>query len=180
MMIMNPMRRLAKNKEGASAVEFSLLATPFFMLLFSVFELGWFFFSNAMLDQAILDGSRGIRTGQVQNASLTVDQFTDTYICPRMGVFGTCDDILTVDVRTFTSYAALLAATDDALACPDDQQSVKDAMQFDAGVQNTIVRVRLCFAFDTINPAVGLSLQGSNGGPRRVISEHVIRTEPYE
>jgi len=48
---MRRIRRYLKNKEGTAAIEFAILAIPFFMLLFAVLELAIVFFINSTLNQ---------------------------------------------------------------------------------------------------------------------------------
>ncbi|HNS86426.1 MAG TPA: pilus assembly protein, partial [Parvularculaceae bacterium] len=42
-----------KDKAGATAVEFSLVVTPFLMIMMSTFEVGWFYFANSQVDSAV-------------------------------------------------------------------------------------------------------------------------------
>lgn len=57
-------RRGARNDEGAVAIEFAIIALPFFALLFGIIELAIIFFLNSSLDSATSQAARGIRTGQ--------------------------------------------------------------------------------------------------------------------
>jgi len=64
---MRRIRRYLKNKEGTAAIEFAILAIPFFMLLFAVLELAVVFFINSTLNHAVSEAGRQIRTGNFQS-----------------------------------------------------------------------------------------------------------------
>ena len=51
-------------REGAAAVEFAMVALPFFVLLYSLIELGLVFMIDAVAENAVVDATRLVRTGQ--------------------------------------------------------------------------------------------------------------------
>src|SRR4051812_34223221 len=55
--------------KGAAALEFAMIAAPFFALLGGVIELGLVFMAQVTLDNAMLTASREIRTGTNQSAT---------------------------------------------------------------------------------------------------------------
>ncbi len=59
----------ARDRRGAAAVEFAILAPLFLALVFSILEAGYFFFVSSAVDQATARAARLIRTGAVQSAS---------------------------------------------------------------------------------------------------------------
>lgn len=174
-------RSFVKNKKGAAAVEFALLAPMFFALTFSILEAGWFFFVNSAVEQANANAARLIRTGQAQNSSLSKDAFYDE-ICDVMKAIGSCDEKLTIDVTAYPTFAAL-AADLSAPVCRDrDDPSIAGA-QFDVsdyGAQRQIVRVRVCYLYKPITPALGLNLAKTTHGDRQLISVSIFRNEPFE
>ena len=66
-------RRFNKDREGTTAVEFAILAFPFFLLLFGIIECSLLFFAGQMLESAVDDVGRKIRTGQLDQ-TMTEDQ----------------------------------------------------------------------------------------------------------
>jgi len=50
---MRQIRRYFKNREGTAAIEFAILAIPFFMLLFAILELAIVFFINSTLTHSV-------------------------------------------------------------------------------------------------------------------------------
>lgn len=173
-------RRLVRDTRGAAALEFALVAPIFFALLFSIFEAGYYFFVTSAVDQATARAARLIRTGQVQSATTPIskDAFFDK-ICEVVQVFGPCSSRLTVDVQRFTDFASL-AADLSAPVCRDASPAAVAAIPYSAGAQRDIVRVRICYLHQTINPALGLKLARTPDGMRKMYSVVIFRNEPYD
>ncbi len=60
-------RRMMKSENGAAAVEFSLVAFPFFMVMGCICETGIMLFTEYSIQAGVQDAARQIRTGQAQN-----------------------------------------------------------------------------------------------------------------
>jgi hypothetical protein len=58
-----------RREDGATAVEFALVALPFFGLVFAILELAIFFFASRYLEDAVFNMSRKILTQRVDPAS---------------------------------------------------------------------------------------------------------------
>ena len=102
---MRRIRRYLKNKEGTAAIEFAILAIPFFMLLFAVLELAIVFFINSTLNHAVSEAGRQIRTGNFQ-ACGTQDNFKKL-VCENMSGLGNCEKRLRVDVVTGNNFGSV-------------------------------------------------------------------------
>lgn len=171
-------RRFLRDLRGASAVEFAIVAPVFFMFMFSTFEVAWFYFVNASVDGASIHAARLLRTGQVQKAELDKDEFYYDVVCPKLAVFGDCSSRLTVEVKTYTSFSELASDT-SPIVCQDEEQTTIDAIPYEPGEDESIIRLRLCYMYDTINPAIGLKLAQDDSGRRKVMASYVLRVEPY-
>jgi Flp pilus assembly protein TadG len=167
----------AADRSGSTAVEFSLLVAPFMMIMMSTFEVGWFYFANAQTDAATIEASRLIRTGQAQEGGFDKEEFF-AEVCPYLEVFGDCGDTLTVEVDTFASFAALAADTSPVI-CANDETDEIEALAYDPGEDNSIVRVRICLLYKTLNPTIGVNVSNVDGGKRRLYGSYVFRNEPY-
>ena len=172
---------LAKlDERGSAAVEFAMVAPIFLALIFSILEAGWYFFVNSAVDQANAQAARLIRTGQAQDG-VSKDAFYDE-ICKVVDTFGSCDDTLTIDVSSFSDFQAL-AADLSSPVCRDRDDPTIEGAQFDEndyGGQRDIIRVRVCFLYKPINPALGLNLAKNSDGRRKLISVSIFRNEPFE
>jgi Flp pilus assembly protein TadG len=56
------LKRFRKQEDGAAAVEFALIALPFFALIFAVFELAIFFFASRYVEDGLFNASRKVLT----------------------------------------------------------------------------------------------------------------------
>ena len=106
-------RRFVRAKSGATAIEFAIVALPFFALLGGIFETSFVYFANQGLQAAVDQAARTVMTGQVQsNTAITsASEFRNQMICspssPLQNLlpsFITCSQII-VDVRPAGSLA---------------------------------------------------------------------------
>lgn len=123
---MRRIRRYLKNNEGTAAIEFVILAVPFFMLLFAILELAIVFFINSTLNHAVSEAGRQIRTGNFQ-ACGTKAKFKEL-ICANMHGLGNCDKRLRVDVVSGNLFGsiALPVPPDPPELDPSDPTSTDD------------------------------------------------------
>ncbi|MEQ1931532.1 MAG: TadE/TadG family type IV pilus assembly protein [Parvularculaceae bacterium] len=167
----------ARDKAGSTAVDFSLVVLPFMMLMMSTMEVGWFYFANSQTDAATIEAARFIRTGQAQEGGFDKDEFFQK-VCPNLAVFGDCNSSLTVEVETFASFAALAADT-SPVVCSNDDTAEIGALAYDPGADNSIVRIRVCLLYQTINPTIGVNVSDASNNMRRLYGTSIFRNEPY-
>ena len=102
---MRRIRRYLQNKEGTAAIEFAILAIPFFMLIFAVLELAIVFFMTSNLNHALNEVGRQIRVGSF-NACSSKDAFKEQ-VCEVMAGNGICREALRIDVVSGDSFASI-------------------------------------------------------------------------
>lgn len=98
-------RRYFKNREGTAAIEFAILAIPFFMLLFAILELAIVFFINSTLNHAVSEAGRQIRTGSFQSCG-TQATFKQL-VCNNMSGLGNCEKRLRIDVVSGSDFGSV-------------------------------------------------------------------------
>ncbi len=175
-------RRFRRDRRGAAAIEFAFVAPIFLALMFSTFEVGWFYFVNSATDAATTTAARLIRTGQVQRwTGSNAEIYKQFYgvICDVVDSFGPCDTHMTVEVETYPTFAALAADASKPI-CADDNPAAIAAIPFKPGKEQEIVRVRVCLLYNTVNPTIGLRLANVGSSTRRITSTMLFRNEPYE
>ena len=171
-------KSLWRDKRGSSAVEFAIVVPLFFALTFSIIEAGWFFFVNSAVDAATAKASRLVRTRQVQDGAIDRDAFFDE-ICQVVKLFGDCNTQLTVDVQRFNDFTELAADTSSTVCRNADPADVS-GLPYDAGAQRDIVRVRICYLHQAVNPGLGLRLEEADGSRKKMIATAIFRNEPFE
>lgn len=169
--------KLAKDKSGSVAVEFSIIAIPFLSIVFASLEIGWFYYVNAAIDAVTLEASREIRTGFPQENGLDRGGFYDE-VCPKLSVFGECRDILTVEITTFDDFATLAADTSPPTCADEDPETLAE-IDYEPGADNEIVRLRICLIYNTLNLKLGANLAKTDDGKRKVTSSYIFRNEPF-
>jgi Flp pilus assembly protein TadG len=107
-------RRFSRNRRGATAVEFALVAPMFFALLFAILETAMVFFAGQMLEIGTQDTARLLFTNQAQG-TMSQTQFHDN-LCARVSVLMNCSNLY-VDVKSYSSFTAITSAN---LALPID------------------------------------------------------------
>ncbi len=105
-----------KDNEGATAIEFSLLALPFFMLLFAILELAIIFFISSTLNFAVSEAGRQIRTGNYQNCGQASFK---KLVCNNMVSVGDCENRLRLDVVSGANFGSIVLATPPNPPAPD-------------------------------------------------------------
>ena len=68
-------RALWGDTRGTAAIEFSIIALPFFLIIFGAFEVGINYMANRMLNNGTDQVARMIRTGQIRATTFTEAQF---------------------------------------------------------------------------------------------------------
>lgn len=104
--LINKLRQYSNDREGTAAIEFAILAIPFFMLLFAILELAIVFFINSTLNHAVNEAGRQIRTGGFQACSGTQAEFK-SLICANMSGLGSCEKRLRVDVVSEPTFGGI-------------------------------------------------------------------------
>ena len=158
---------------GVTAIEFALVALPFFLLLYAIFDLALMFFASTTLDGGIMAAARQIRTGQAQAANLTAAQFR-TMVCNEISMLLACDGRLGIDVRKFTGFGAVLLP-----AALDANGNMAGNMMFDPGTAGDVVVVRAFYAWPMILPTTGANFSNMAGGRRLLVASMAFRNEPF-
>lgn len=75
-----------RRTDGATAVEFALIAFPFLAVLGGIFELAYVQFENALLQGALTNAFRQMTTGQMQATNVRdAASFVKTFLCQQQG-----------------------------------------------------------------------------------------------
>jgi len=99
------LRRFKNEDNGATAIEFAIVAGPFFLLVFAILETSMYFFASQYLESSIDTVARKIRTGQLQHIS-TAEDFKKE-VCKEIVALLDCDGKLKVRVETAGKFKDL-------------------------------------------------------------------------
>jgi len=176
--------RFRKNEEGATAIEFAIVALPFLVLLFGILELAVVFFVNSALVHATSEAGRSIRTGNFQ-ACGGEDQFK-ALICDHMDGIANCWKNVRVDVVQGNSFKTIaIPDLPDPLPLDPDQTG-QNAIpqtpngQFDANAAGDQLVVRAVFYYRLSLPPLMTRLDKPRGsGARTLTALTAFRNEPF-
>ncbi|WP_109261152.1 TadE/TadG family type IV pilus assembly protein [Hyphobacterium indicum] len=163
-----------KNRDGATAVEFALIAGPFFFFLMALIEVAAVFFAGTVIENAVLESARLIRTGQLQGGGGGAASFR-TEVCDRIEVIADCDQMV-FEVAVFQDF-------DDVNPTPpiaEDGTLNGGNMGFDPGRAGDIVLVRVYYSYPLILPDMFGSVGNLPDNRRLIQSSTVFRNEPFD
>jgi Flp pilus assembly protein TadG len=167
-------RAFGRAEEGATAVEFGLVALPFIALLLAIIESALLFLAGQNLESAVDNTARLIRTGQAQEMKLDGTTFK-TRVCAEAIVLPDCTNDLHVDVRTYTSFSTMTVAP------PIDSKGKADysTFIFDTGHGGNLVLVRAYYEWPTFSRLLGLNFSNLSNGNHMLAAVAAFRNEPF-
>lgn len=166
--------RYAADNRGAAAVEFAMIAAPFFFLIFGLLEVCMIFIMAAILDHGVANAARPLRTGVSQTAGMDAEQFRDALCSQMMGMMD-CENRLHFDVQTISGFANTPSGSPLNVAGLIDDTH----FGFVPGGPNDIVAVRVFYEWDLFTPGITAPLATMAGNRHLIQSNAVFRNEPF-
>jgi Flp pilus assembly protein TadG len=168
-------RHFAVCKKASAAVEFGLIAAPFFALLMALFQTALVFLAERVLDVTTLQAARYILTGQAQNANYTQANFA-TYVCNNTFALFNCNNFM-INVQTYGSFAS--ASTSAPTITYNNKGQVTNTWVYSPGGPNDIVVVQVMYQWPVVGGPLGFNLSNLSNGERLLMSTAVFKNEPY-
>ncbi len=165
--------RFGKRDSGATAVEFALIAAPFFFLLFAMLEITVIFFVNTSMEHATMEVARTIRTGESQRAGQSSGDFLNS-VCGEMNALVPCNGNVYIDVRTYADFDGV------NMSDPIDNDELDNgSFQYDAGAAGDIVVVRVFYVWTMNTPMISAVFANLSGNRRLLVATTAFRNEPF-
>lgn len=171
--------RFRHDENGATAVEFAMVAAPFFILIFMLIGFAMFFFVFNSLEKGMDQTSRLVRTGQAQKSNMSVNAFKQA-ICDSAGTWIRCNKVQ-VFVQKFPDWESVAPT-----ACVNSDGSVAistasgtDPISTHTGTQSQIVIVTTCYKWELAQSIPYVKLGNMADGSMMVQTSTAFRTEPY-
>lgn len=192
--------RFRRDRDGATAVEFAIVSAVFLAMIASIVEFAMMYATSAMLEQAVFQAGRMIRTGRAQQAvfDVTANQlvvppntvptghttrsptaselsawYTQT-LCSNLYALVRCDSNLHLDVQSASSVAGL------STTVPYNSLTHTWTTQYSPGTAQQIVLVRVFYDYHSLIPGMLRLLNNMTGNARRFQASTAFRTEPYQ
>lgn len=171
------LKRFAREKRGATAVEFAIIAIPFMMLMFGVIEIGMVLLISATLDTAVEFAARNVRTGEFQQGGAVSKDDFEGLVCRNMTwLRGSCADRIMVEAQTFDTYTNAGNSTGATAA----GFNAATPLCWSVGAPRDIVLMRVYYQWELFTPMLNSSLENMGGGKRLIVSSSAFRNEPYD
>lgn len=176
-------KALRRDQRAAVAVEFALLALPFFTIIAAIFETALVFLAGQILDSAVQDSSRLIRTGQAQVGGFDAGDYRQAICDGLYGMFDCAGGRMLVKVTVLDAFgdanAALAAPISADCTTDPDACGWAIAEAFDPGVGSSIVIVQAYYKWPTLVDLPWFNLADQAGGDRLLAGIRVFRNEPF-
>jgi Flp pilus assembly protein TadG len=174
-------RAFLRCRDGATAVEFALVAAPFLALLVAILQSALVFFAGRVLDEVTEEASRYIMTGQAQQGGITQSGF-GTYICTGsntsalVSALFTCSKIM-VNVQNFADFSSASTASPTLTFNPNG--TVANTWNYNTGNPGDIVVVQVMYQWPVVLGPLSMNLSNLTNGNRLLVSTAVFKSEPY-
>lgn len=177
---------LGRDERGVTAIEFGILALPFFTIVTAILETSLIFLAGQILDSAVQDSARLIRTGQAQTSTpaYTSADFRAAVCAGLYGMFD-CDagdDRLRISVTVVEDFPAVTIAypLQSGDECEEDTCDWTMADAYVPGTGEQVVLVQAYYKWPTIVRLPGFNFQSLPDGTRLLGASRVFRNEPFK
>lgn len=175
----NRLLRWKTDTAGATAVEFALVAIPFFMFIMALVGCAFYFFISNSIERGMDQTTRLIRTGAAVKNKMTVDQFKQG-ICDGAGAWVDCNQIH-IRVDRYTGWDQV----DGTGPCADSDQSNSgpvvgtNLIAIYSGTASDVVVVTTCYMWKSASMLPLFKLGNMSDGSMTLRSTTAFRSEPY-
>ena len=153
-----------------------MVAFPFFFMMFAIIEIGIIFVTDSILENAVVESGRLVRTGRAATSKLTAEQFK-TELCGRMNVFASqCVARATLDVREIPQFRN--QTPPDPLVSGTGFDDSK--LTYQTGQPGSLMLVRVWYRQPLFTPFLSQALSRPGDGAAIMTATTTFRNEPYQ
>lgn len=156
--------------DRGEAVEFALLALPFFGLLFAIIQVSLAMFANQALQTSVSKASRRIMTGEIQMAGTGETGFRAA-LCSTSFLFD-CDK-LRIQVQSFADFSAATPTSINSSCFDLDEDEEAPSSCFSPGGPSQVTLVRVSYKWP-----LGVTLEDFGKGTT-LVAISAFHNEPY-
>ena len=142
-------RIFRRNEDGTTAIEFAIVAVPFFMFIFGLMGVSSYFFIMTSLEKGMDQSSRMVRTGQAQtDETVTVSgDFKKAAVTTAHGGWVKCNEVQ-VFVQKFADWDDVQPQTALNNTAVVSTAKDNDPIAQYSGESNAIVLVTTCYRWE--------------------------------
>ena len=168
-------RALLRDEAGVTAIEFGILALPFFTIILAIIQTAIMFLATQVLDSALEDASRKVRTGEASGYSLSDFR---TLMCGYTFNLLDCNQIqLRSEVLSSFSNVAINQTVQscDVTTCT----WTSNWQQFAPGTGKSVMQISAYYRYPLLVVLPYFNLKNQPDNYRLISAIRVFRNEPY-
>ena len=171
------LKRFARDKNGATVVEFAVLALPFSLLVFAILETCISFAGQEVLSNATDDIARQLRTGQIKAASLNETKLK-TLICNDLEIIvaAGCPGLV-VDLR---QYASFELAAKEKIKLTADRDIDTTGFAVTPGLSMSKNMLRVFYKWPIMTDFMSASMSNLKDGKKLHFATVTWQNEPFD
>jgi len=170
------MRAFARDERGVTAIEFGILGVPFFTVIFAILQTAIMFLATQVLDSALEDASRKVRTGEA--AGYTLTQFR-TLLCDSTYNLVDCSKIQLRSevISSFANVSSTVPQSCNLTTCT----WTANWQNFNSGngACRNVVQISAYYRYPLIVVLPYFNLKNQPDNYRLLSAIRVFRNEPY-
>lgn len=184
-------RRFRRDRDGGVAIEFAILAIPFFLLVFAIIETCVAFAAEQTLNYAVDKLGRQLRTGQITFNTGEATDITEadfkTEFCKELSIMIACgkdvDTRLFIDLKSYATFGAMPTKVPLQAGTWGDLDTT--GFTFNPGGSASINMFRAFYKWkvtaDLVRPYItNIRVGGSTPEYYLIVSTTAYRNEAYE
>ncbi len=165
------------NENGSATLDFAIQLPLTFFMFASAYEAGIMSVRGVVLDHAVDATVRQVRIGRIPFA--THDNLTEK-ICELGSIIPDCEnqirlEMIRIDPRNWVDPS-------DDVACVDREDEGDPVLNFNPGLNNELMVLRVCALFDPMMPTTGLGrdIPKESGGAYALVATSSYVMEPFQ
>jgi len=167
--------RFGRRRDGAVAVEFALIAIPFFLIVMATVQTVIVYMAQQELETVTEQASRYILTNQATND--TQAQFAST-VCQQVSALFNCNNIM-INVQNYGTGTSFSGASTAAPTLTFNSiGQVTNTWTFSPGSNGDIVVVQVMYQWPIYLKPFSFNLSNLSNGNRLLMATAVFRNEP--
>lgn len=173
-----PWRRFRDAENGTTIIEFAILAPIFFALLGATLETSIVFLTGQVMESAVQDAGRAIRTGQAQRRGDTLDKFRAAVCNGTIGLLD-CSQ-LHIEVTTVNDFKSATVKPPIDWSCASNCDWTRpEAYSAGQGSSTVLVQVYYKYPLVLTSGLFGVGQADLPDGKRLISSVTVFKNEPF-
>lgn len=173
------LRAFLGERKGSTAIEFTILAIPFSLLVFAILESCIAFGAQQLLTNATDDLARQIRTGQIKQSEVKADpSLVRDRICKSISILvaETCPG-LSVDLRAFDTFEEAAAIR---TKFTEDHDIDDSQFKVDPGQSLSKNMLRVFYRWPVMTDFMRKSMSNLKGGKTLLFATATWQNEPFD